>query len=139
MGWTEPKTNWKATDFVNASDYDRIAGNLLALQTQALNVFGIIDFEPMTDDKDYASLPYASDWNAVENNLETLNTHTYNYDIGVTKTFYANQAYINYVELNRIESACVRIKAQLDIHMALFPYLPITLGGAKTLGKRVSA
>lgn len=139
MGWTTPKTNWVATDYINASDYNRIAGNLLALQTQALNVFPPIEYEEMTDDKTYASLPYADDWNAIENNLETLNTHTYDYDIGATKTFYPNQAYINYAELNRIESASLRIKEQLDIHMALFPHLPIILGGAKPFGIRASA
>ncbi len=139
MGWNTPKTNWVATDYINASDYNRIAGNLLALQTQALKVFGQIEYEEMHDDKTYASLPHAVDWNAVENNLEALNTHTYDYDIGATKTFYPNQAYINYAELNRIESASLRIKEQLDIHMALFPHLPIILGGAKPFGIRASA
>ena len=139
MAWQTPKTNWKATDYINASDYNRIAGNLIALQTQALKIFGHIEYETMTGDKTYASLPHASDWNAVENNLATLNTHTYDYDIGATKTFYPNQAYINYAELNRIESASLRIKEQMDVHMALFPHLPIILGGAKPFGIRVSS
>lgn len=139
MAWSTPKTDWVATDYVNATDYNRIVNNLLASQIQAIKLYGLVAFEPMTADKTYASLPHAEDWNAVERNLEVLNANTYQYDIGTTKTFYANQAYITYAELNRIESAIARIKEQMDYQMSLLPYLAITLGGAKPFGERALA
>ena len=139
MGWTTPKTNWVATDKFNATDYNRIVGNLLSLQTQAYQLYGLIPFEPMETEKTFASMLYAREFNAIEENLTALNEGTYNFNIGEEQTYYSNQPTPTYVEFNRIESACATLKQQLDVDMAMLPFLPLVLGGAKTFGKRVSA
>lgn len=98
MAWITPKTNWVATDLVNASDYNRIAGNLNFLKS-AMRLM----LANLNDDKTISDLPYPGVWNAVEQDLESVNNLSYRFDIGDTQTFYANQPYISAEELNRIE------------------------------------
>ena len=139
MGWITPKTNWVATDFFNASDYNRIVGNIYAIRLQAYQLRGDIPIDPMVITKSYDSMLYASEFNLIEHNLTIINQYTYNFDIGEEQTYFANQNTPTYAEYNRIESALARIKAQLDVDMAMLPYLPIVLGGAKPFGKRATA
>lgn len=104
--WITPKTNWTASDRFNMVDYNRIRGNLLVLQDMAnvLNpperdspVMGAVD--------DYRDLLHADMLNAIEVALESVNGQTLHLDIGVRVSFYDNGRSIDYVELNRIESA----------------------------------
>ncbi len=131
MPWVQPKTDWNASDRFNMTDYNRIKGNLNFLHARAeqfYSDFGIID---MGEDKGYADYPYAREINNFEKNLETINKSVYTQDIGDTATFYSNGAFIQWNELNRIESATLRIYEMLNRQEAGLPVLALRLGNAK--------
>lgn len=125
------KTDWESSDRFNASDYNRIKGNLNFLHERAEQFypnFGIID---MGADKGYADYPYAKEINNFEKNLETINKNVYTQNIGMTSTFYSNGAFIQWNELNRIESATLRIYEMLNRLEAGLPVLAFRLGNVK--------
>lgn len=131
--WIEPKTNWVATDTVTADDYNRIAGNLYYLKDALSALFSPTSLTTMDDDKNYLSTIYAREMNAVESNLDALNNASYAFDIGAAETYVSNGKTPLYVELNRIESATLKLKEQVEADKKLLQTLPFTLGGAKKL------
>lgn len=133
MAWIEPKTNWQSTDYFNIVDYNRIVGNLLYLKDLSLELFKDFTTEDMGYDKDYSSMIYAREINAIENNLETVNINTYNFGIGDTKEFYPNKTTPLWSEFNRIESAMLLLHNTMLAHKNALPRLAFTLGGQKGL------
>ena len=133
MAWIEPKTNWESTDYFNIEDYNRIVGNLTYLKDLSLELFKDFTTEDMVGSKDYSSMIYAREINAIENNLETVNINTYNFDIGDTKEFYPNKATPLWSEFNRIESAMLLLHNTMLAHKNALPRLAFTLGGQKGL------
>lgn len=133
MAWIEPKTNWESTDYFNIVDYNRIVGNLLYLKDLSLELFKDFATEDMAGNKDYSSMIYAREINAIENNLETVNINTYNFDIGDTKEFYPNKTTPLFSEFNRIESAMLLLHNTMLTHKNALPRLAFTLGGQKGL------
>lgn len=131
MAWQTPKTNWVATDSFNATDYNRIVNNLIYLHDMAGMIFPAISFVEMDGNQTFTSIPYARLYNAVEDNLEALNAGTFNLDIGEKKTFASNGKLPTFAEYNRIESACLALKEQLEINVDILPTLPQTLGNWK--------
>lgn len=127
--WQEPKTNWSETDFINAADYNRIKNNLAAIRDLAVvlyPVFGIV----VNPDKTVSEYPYADEINQLEENLETVQGHTLpSLQTGSKKTFYANQPYIKFDELNRLESACLLLYQNLVGQTEGRPRIEFTLGG----------
>lgn len=101
--WETPKTDWKASDFFNIQDYNRVKNNLDHIRSMALQVYENIPYEDMGEDKTYSSYYYADEINLFESNLESLNTNTFPRPLGDTVIFYPNQPFIDYVELNRLE------------------------------------
>ena len=133
MAWIEPKTNWKSTDYFNIEDYNRIVGNLTYLKDLSLELFKDFTTEDMVGSKDYSSMIYAREINAIENNLESVNINTYNFDIGNTKEFYPNKTTPLWSEFNRIESAMLLLHNTMLAHKNALPRLAFTLGGQKGL------
>lgn len=132
MAWIEPKTNWTSQDFFNIEDYNRIIGNIAYLKELVIELFTQPNLdENSVDEKDYTSMIYASEINAIENNLEQINQSSYSLEIGETKTYYPNEKTMNYEELNRIESACLLIYNTLVAHKNALKRLSFTLGGQK--------
>lgn len=103
--WITPKIDWKATDYFNIQDYNRIKNNLNHLKDIAAELYKIHSFVDMGADKTYSDYYYADEINLFESNLENINTNTFPRNIGDTATFYDNQPFIDYIELNRIEAA----------------------------------
>lgn len=131
MPWIQPKTNWAVRDRFNISDYNRIKGNLNFLHERAEEFypnFGIID---MGADKGYSDYPYAREINNFEKNLETINENVFIQDLGVTATFYSNGAFIQWEELNRIESGMLNIYEMLNRQEAGLPVLAFRLGNMR--------
>ncbi len=131
MEWIQPKTNWAVGDRFNISDYNRIKGNLNFLHERAEEFypnFGIID---MGADKGYSDYPYAREINNFEKNLETINENVFAQDLGVTATFYSNGAFIQWEELNRIESGMLSIYEMLNRQEAGLPVLSFRLGNMR--------
>lgn len=111
MAWTTPKTNWTATSFINYGDYNRIRNNLTYLRDLAATLYyQMPTLNAMTAKTSYSDYPYASEWNALETNLHRIfnNIKTVS-SIGKQTTFYDNGATPTYTELNRIESATLKM------------------------------
>lgn len=133
MAWTTPKTNWVATDYFNYSDYNRIVGNIIHLKSMFQQLFPGFTMETMESTKTEESMIYASEINAIENNLEKLNLRSYRLNIGSKKTYKVNGATTTYDEFNRIESACLSLFNTMSVHANYVPHLAIRLGGDKIL------
>lgn len=108
--WSVPKTDWTKDDKFNISDYNRIKNNLEYVRAIAITLYLSFDLEDMGEDKElFTDYFYASEFNTIEQNLELLNQKVFTQDIGKTTTFYDNGVFIQYNELNRIESAILKI------------------------------
>lgn len=115
MVWTEPKTDWVSTDRFNISDYNRIHGNITYLISMYDKYYGNMSESDMGSTiSDYSGFFKSRYFNAFENNIEYMNEHSLNGDIGATKAFYDNGVFIDYAELNRLESACLTLYQALN-------------------------
>lgn len=135
MAWQTPKTNWNSNDRFNIGDFNRIKNNITEIYGMARTVFNrIYNIEDMGEDMtSYAviwSIPY---FNAIENNVETINVNGYNLDIGAKQTFYANGLFIMARELNRIESFSLEYYNRLKPIYDEMPKLPFTLGAYRLI------
>ena len=132
MAFITPKTDWKPTDFINYSDYNRIVNNLYELKELAYEVLNVgTSFRPMQNVDSFLDVPTAQMYNNIEQNLYVLSEATYKFPIGVGARFNPNSNYIDYTELNRIESAILKIYKTLIAQEAIRPHLAIQLGGGK--------
>ena len=113
MAWVTPKTNWVAGDYFNASDYNRIKNNLAHLRDMAIALYPTFDILPVSNDKSIGDFFYVDEINAMEMNLETINTHTMNQDYGTTPSYADNDRMPRYVEFNRLESATLSLYSLL--------------------------
>lgn len=125
--WTTPKTNWVSTDYFNVADYTRITNNHVYLKEMIAKLFRTLSLANM-EEKDYTSLIYADEFNAIEDNLTILNKASYNFDIGTGTTYIANGATPTYEEYNRIEQAQLRLYEQLIVDINQLPHISFTLG-----------
>lgn len=133
------KTNWKATynlvgdytgDTFNIADYHRIIANLLELQKVANALYPSITFKSM-ENKSYIMFFFAEDINALVDNLHDLVKGTYPFIIGEKKVFKANDPFVSFEELNRIEIAIQYIYEQLIGQYRGSLRLSLTCGGGK--------
>lgn len=128
--WQQPKTDWRASDFFNIQDYNRIKGNLNEIRSMALELWPVFLFEDMGQDKTYQDYGfYADEINRFENNLDHIRTGTYPFEIGEKRIYSENQPFISWEELNRIESACLKMYLNIQSGMDSRPTLEMTLGG----------
>lgn len=128
--WQQPKTNWKETDFFNIEDYNRIKGNLNEIRSQALLLWPDFVYEEMGADKAYKDYGFhADEINRFEANVEHVCSGTYPFPVGTRQTFYDNQPFIDWKELNRIEEACRVIYSNIQSRIDGRKTLEITLNG----------
>ena len=132
MAWQTPKTNWKISDYFNYSDYNRIVGNLDVLKNEISDLIDSVDgYIQLETNKNYNSIFYAEEMNAIENNLEALNLTSYNLNIGNKTSYTINGSTPLYSEFNRIESACLRLHKTVKAHKEGIPRLILKLGADK--------
>lgn len=131
MAWVTPKTNWKAEDFFNIQDYNRIKGNLNAIRDAALIVKPPFSFEEMGGDKVYADYLYADEINRFEQNIEHFREAIFSFPVGNSKTYYENTPFIRWEELNRIEEACRLIYGNIQGCIEGRKRLAFTLNGGE--------
>lgn len=133
MAWTTPKTDWTDSTFINYQDINRILGNLRYLRELASHLYiSRIPDIGVADKSGYGVDLYADEVNAIENNLTALNNGTLIYDIGTQQTFQDNGAWIDSTELNRIESAMLRLYNEMTVqHENSLDRLAFTLGGER--------
>ena len=104
----------------------RLAANNLKAYLDAL--FVGLDISSMGEEKHYLSLIYAREINAIESNVKLLNDNSYGFNIGETKTYKPNGKTFTYEDLNRLESAILRLYEMAQVHKDNLPHLAITLG-----------
>lgn len=132
--WQEPKTNWVSSDYVSYTDYNRIKNNIAYLRELALTIFMDFPFTEMgTDKTSYAQYPYADEFNALENNLESLRRNTFLFDNSGSKIWYENQRTPNYEDFNRLERACLLFYNGLTIIKENKVRLSFRLGAMKAI------
>ena len=128
--WQQPKTDWTAEDFFNIEDYNRIKGNLNEIRTQALLLWPDFPFEEMGEDKTYQDYGfYADEINRFEANVDHICDGTFSFAVGERQTFYENQPFIDWQELNRIEEACRLIYSNIQSRYSGRKTLAFTLNG----------
>ena len=127
--WAKPKTNWDINSRFDMRDFNRIKNNLEYLKELFLTLYPDIAWQNMGVDKRYMDYLYADDINKFEDNLDTLSSSFANLDIGNKKTFYENQPFIDFIELNRIEKGIQMLYEQLYGSSQSRPMLQITLNG----------
>lgn len=129
--WIEPKTNWVASDTISSSDFNRITGNLAHLKRLSLIVYKNTNNNTLPDNQNKSDYPFASKLNAIEQMLEKININTYDFSIGDTKTYVANGHPFDYNELNRIESATLKLYLTLKSEDELKRHLWFILGNTR--------
>ena len=113
--WHTPKTDWKATDRFNFVDYNRIKNNLLWLHEKVSELYRPFEVEDMGEDiTDYSSYWKVQYFNAWEKNLDIINNQMFTKDYGMAQRFFENGPFIQWAELNRIESAILYMRDILD-------------------------
>ena len=91
-------------------DYNRIKGNINEIRTQALTLWPDFKFEEMGEDKTYQDYGfYADEINRFEANIDHVCVGTFPFDVGERQFYHDNGPFIDWQELNRIESACLKI------------------------------
>ena len=128
--WQTPKTDWQESDFFNVEDYNRIKGNLNEIRAQAVILWPEFSLEDMGADKTYEDYSfYADEINRFETNVGRICSGTYPFAVGNQKTFYDNQPFIDWQELNRIEEACRLIYSNIQSRLNGRKILAFTLNG----------
>lgn len=128
--WIEPKTDWEKTDKFNIDDFNRIRNNVQWLHQKLSEINMFFDIADMGDaETTHARYPTAAVFNAIEQNVQYINSRMENKDFGVTKTFFPNGAFITYDELNRIESMELDMKTSIDSIEKNIRHIPFRLGG----------
>lgn len=128
--WQTPKTDWRESDFFNVEDYNRIKGNLNEIRAQAVILWPEFALEDMGADKTYEDYSfYADEINRFETNVGRICAGTYPFAVGKQKTFYDNQPFIDWQELNRIEEACRLIYSNIQSRLNGRKILAFTLNG----------
>lgn len=127
----DTKTDWKASDYFNIEDYNRIIGNIAHLRELAIKVYPVFSLEDMGDKKGYTDYLFADEMNTIERNLTALCGNTYPFSIGEEKTYYPNLPTPDWQEFNRIESACLRIYLNLSGQIIGRRRLAFVLGGMR--------
>jgi hypothetical protein len=76
-------------------------------------MYADFDIADMGGDKSYSDYPYADEINLIENNLDIVTANTFRKDYGTKQIYTDNGAFIDFTELNRIESASLDLYNQL--------------------------
>ena len=125
--WIQPKI-WKSEDFFNVEDYNRIKNNLQELRALTVTMYPQFTIHEMGADKTYQDYSfYADEINVMEENLAVIRDRL-PYWKGETKTWYDNDLFLDYNDLNRIENACLTMYENLMGQSRGRPRLRFTLG-----------
>ena len=114
MGWETPKTDWHGSvdtdgiytgDRFNAVDFNRIKNNLEYLREIANKMYNEFLINNLGENRTPQDYFYADEINRLEENLNTINLNTLKRPYGSTPFYVDNGNTMDYVELNRLESA----------------------------------
>lgn len=128
MAWITPKTDWVESDTIEYTDTQRIRGNYLYIADLAQHLYDVPLLVNMVEKTAYTDIFYHTDMNAFEDNLDIINNATFLFDIGTKTTYAENSLYPTPAEMNRIESAMLRIKNYLESQKTARAVLQFRLG-----------
>ncbi len=135
MEWITPKTDWMAAedesgnyvgDYFNTKDFNRIKNNIEFLGMVARQFWPV--FVRAMPDRKYEEYPYADEINTLADNLEAINKFVGS-DIGEKTVYSENEAFIGFEDLNRLESACLKLYEEMRSIYRRPAMLPFRLGG----------
>lgn len=129
MAWVTPKRDWTARSYFNIEDYNRIKGNLEYLNGMVNQVYPNMSIASMGADKTYSDYIYADEFNLFETNLILMRNWIVNLGIGNAVIYSDNAPTPNYDELNRIESAMLKMYENLYGEINGRPMMQFTLNG----------
>lgn len=136
--WITPKTDWYGQtdgngdyqgDRFNAEDYNRIKNNIQYLRDLAVKMYTDFEIVNMGADKNQSDYPYADEINRIEGNLDTIALNTFQKNYGPRQIYTDNGAFIDFTELNRIESATLDLHKYLSSQYEGRRMLVFMLGG----------
>lgn len=128
--WQQPRTDWRENDFFNIEDYNRIKENIKEIHAEALILWPTFSIEEMGADKTYQDYGfYADEINRFESNIDRICAGTFPFAVGERQTFYDNQPFIDWKELNRIEEACRFMYSNIRSRIGGRRMLEFTLNG----------
>lgn len=129
MEWIQPKTDWSANDYINYSDYNRIRNNLMYLEEKAQSLYPNFSLKTEIPEVTRSTYAYAEVWNKLEDAAQEIVNGTYQLpNVGSKKTYQVYDPYINYTELNRLESLTLRYESLFKSMENTRERLPFTLG-----------
>lgn len=119
--WSTPKTDWFGRvedgvytgDRFNAVDFNRIKNNLEYLRGLAISMYEEFTIRSLGSDRTPKDYFYADEINALEENLNTINTHSIGRDYGSAPIYADNGNTMDFNELNRLESAILDLYDRL--------------------------
>jgi hypothetical protein len=123
MAWSTPKTDWfGATDAegiyigdrFNVADFNRIKNNLEYLKGLAAMMYPGFSISAAGADRTPEDYFYADEINLLEGNLNTVNANTLNQNYGSAPIYAANGNTMDFIELNRLESAILDLYERLN-------------------------
>lgn len=122
MAWTTPKTDWHGAidsegvysgDRFNAVDFNRIKNNLAYLRELAITLYDEFTIGSLGADRTTGDYFYADEINQLEANLNTINANTLKRQYGSAPVYVANGNTMDFIELNRLESAILDLYNRL--------------------------
>lgn len=134
MEWITPKTDWAlrrdengkySGDYFNVADYNRIKNNIEFLGAVARKFWPV--FVKAMPDRKHEEYPYADEINTLADNLEAINEFV-GCEIGQKTVYAGNGAFIGYEDLNRLESACMKLYEAMWNLYTKYAKLPFRLG-----------
>lgn len=121
--WETPRTNWYGAvdadgkyigDRFNADDFNRIKNNLQYLRDLAITMYDEFSIVSLGADRTPRDYFYADEINQLEENLVTINERTFRRAYGDSPSYTDNGNTMDYVELNRLESAILDLYDRLQ-------------------------
>jgi len=114
--WTEPKTDWQATDPLTYQDYNRIKNNLEYLNDIYNELYGEYDID-FGDDMAIDQMYKASSWNKFEDCIEHFQRSGTIHVIGEKSVYEDNGHLPNFNQLNRIEELTLEYSQYDMVHV----------------------
>lgn len=112
--WQTPKTDWYGErdkqgvytgDRFNAKDFNRIHQNIQYLKEFAEKLYSDVPSIPTIRTVQVGDFVYADEINQIEDNFKKIAKFTFNRNYGSCPVYHDNDSFVDFRELNRLESA----------------------------------
>lgn len=121
--WQTPKTDWYGErdkqgvytgDRFNAKDFNRIHQNIQYLKEFAEKLYSDVPSIPTIRTVQVGDFVYADEINQIEDNFKRIAKFTFNRNYGSCPVYHDNDSFIDFRELNRLESAILDMYDRLN-------------------------